>query len=330
MWKKIVVGTIFLFIVIVLGLLYGSNPFAEQRTVRVHILENMTGQEIAEVLAAKDVIYNAEAFRGALYLTGAATSLQEGMYDLKTNMSLCEAIEMLRQGRVKTVQVVIPEGFNVRQIAKRLAEHNIVDEYAFIEVARSYPVPDEMKADKPVDFSVEGFLFPDTYELIPKLKPERVLELMNEESQRYFTPERKKEIRSQGMSVHDFITLASLVEKEAKYPEDRYLIAAVFKKRLAINMPLQSCASIQYILGEAKPILSIADTRIPSAYNTYINPGLPPGPIASPGKAAMDAVLHAPPTEYLFFAADEEGRHHFAKTYEEHQENVERIDAQAK
>lgn len=116
-----------------------------------------------------------------------------------------------------------------------------------------------------------------------------------------------------------------MVEKEALFDEDRPIIAAVFLKRLQIGMPLQSCASIQYILGYPKPHISIEDTKLPSPYNTYMHVGLPPGPIANPGMKSMEAVLNAPSTDYLFFVADKEGHHHFTKTYEEHMKVVESI-----
>ena len=184
-----------------------------------------------------------------------------------------------------------------------------------------------MQSTRATDYPVEGFLFPSTYDVPDGASVNDIIAHMNREMQKQLTPELRQEITAQGFSLHDFITLASLVEKEAMYEDDRYTIAAVFKKRLAIGMPLQSCASIQYILGEPKPVLSIADTQIPSPYNTYLHKGLPPGPVAAPGKAAMDAVLHAPTTEYLYFVADAKGYHHFAKTYEEHEANIDRYAA---
>lgn len=121
-----------------------------------------------------------------------------------------------------------------------------------------------------------------------------------------------------GLSLRDVVIMASLVEKEAKLSEERPLIAGVFSNRVKQSMPLQSCATIQYILGYPKAELSIQDTQIASPYNTYQIMGLPPGPIANPGSAAIKAVLFSDQTDYLYFVADKEGRHHFSKTYEEH------------
>ena len=309
--------------------LYGRNPFVASHTVRIRIEENMTGREIAQLLQDKGVIMSPYTFRLYQHLTGTTNDLQRGTYELQTNMAPYAAIQALRNGRLEEVAVVIPEGFDIRQIGKRLEEKGIISAAEFEKEARHFAVPKDMQAAQPVDFTAEGFLFPDTYQYPEGTSARTILKGMNEEMQKRLTQERRREIAKLGMSVHDFITHSSLVEKEAKYPEDRLLIAAVFKRRLAIGMPLQSCASIQYILGEAKPMLSIADTRIPSPYNTYLHMGLPPGPIASPGEASMDAVLKSPPTEYLYFVADLKGHHHFAKTYEEHEANIARIEQEA-
>ena len=119
--------------------------------------------------------------------------------------------------------------------------------------------------------------------------------------------------------------LASLVEKEAQRPEEQAVIAKVFLNRLQQNMPLQSCATIQYLLGYPKEELSLQDTQIPSPYNTYLNPGLPPGPIANPGLGALKAALNPAQTDYLYFVADKQGKHHFSRTYEEHLAAIEQV-----
>lgn len=310
-------------------LCWGFNPWAPSVPISVKINADMTGREIADELAARGVIAHAGTFRAVLMLSGAGSALQEGTYRLHTNMSPMAAIEELKTGKAEGARVVIPEGFSIRRTAKALAAAGVTTEDAFLEAARTAVLPEEMRGARPTDFAAEGFIFPETYEFTVPTPAGEVITRMNAELVKRLTPERRAQIAAKGYSVYEFMTLASLVEREAKFPEDRPLIAAVFQKRLAVGMPLQSCASIQYILGEPKPILSIADTQIPSAYNTYLHAGLPPGPIAAPGAAAMDAVLHAPPTEYLYFVADAQGHHHFATTYEEHQQNIERVMADA-
>lgn len=310
-------------------LCYGSNPWRPSTPVVVRIDADMTGREIADTLAAHGVIANTSVFRAVLLLSGAARDLQEGTYRLHTNMSPMAAIQELKTGKEEGILVVIPEGFTIRQTARVLAQAGVTTEADFLDAARTAILPDDMRGNVPTDFPAEGFIFPDTYECHVPTPAAELVARMNRELVTRLTPELRQQIAAAGYSVHDFITLASLVEKEAKFEQDRPLIAAVFRKRLAIGMPLQSCASIQYILGEPKALLAIADTQIPSAYNTYLHAGLPPGPIGAPGLASMQAVLQAPETNYLYFVADAEGHHHFATTYEEHERNIEQVTADA-
>ena len=182
-----------------------------------------------------------------------------------------------------------------------------------------------MKGTRPATYPVEGFLFPSTYEIPVGATPREVIQMMADEMNRYLTPAVKKQIQAQHMSIHDFVTLASIVERESLFDADRPTIAGVFKKRLAHGIPLQSDATISYVLGYAKEDVTIGDTQLQSPYNTYVSKGLPPGPIANPGKKALDAVLHSEDTDYLYFVADKDGHNHFSKTYAEHLAEVEKI-----
>lgn len=295
------------------------------RTETIIIDDNMTGSEIGVLLAEKGLIPSDNAFKIALYLTGKMDKLQKGYYEISSDLTMKDVIALLQRGDVKTLKITIPEGFTVKEIARLLEEKNIMSSEAFLDPATSFTPYMYMYGASPVTYRTEGFLFPSTYEFMPNVTADDILKRMAEEMNRRITPEMRRQIEAQKMTIYEFLTLASLVEKEALVDEDRPIIAAVFKKRLSMSMPLQSCASIQYILGYAKPRLSIADTEISSPYNTYLHAGLPPGPIANPGLASMKAVLEAPPTEYVFFVADKKGKHHFTKTYEEHLAIVEAI-----
>ncbi|WP_038154739.1 endolytic transglycosylase MltG [Veillonella magna] len=302
------------------------NRFTKHPELVVVVVEkDMTGSEIGDVLYEKQLVRSSLLFRVALRVTGTMDKLQHGYYQLPDNASLYEIIGLLQKGHLQTVKVTIPEGFTIQQIADELARDGLVHKENFLAEAKTYVPYMYMYGPEKVDYRVEGFLFPSTYEIPVKSTAKDILAMMAKEMNTQLTPAMRKEIEAQHMTIFEFITLASLVEKEAKFDEDRPIIAAVFKRRLAVGMPLQSCASIQYILGYPKPLLSVEDTKIPSPYNTYINKGLPPGPIANPGKKSMEAVLYAPPTEYLFFVADAEGHHIFSKTYEEHLKAVEKI-----
>ena len=151
------------------------------------------------------------------------------------------------------------------------------------------------------------------------------MKMMSRQFDHELTADMRQRATDMGLSVRNLIVLASLVEKEAQVEEDRPIIAQVFINRLQKEMPLQSCATIQYILGNPKAELSIADTKLESPYNTYLHRGLPPGPIANPGIASIKAVLYSEPTPYLYFVADKNGKHHFSVTYEEHLAAIDRV-----
>jgi len=140
-----------------------------------------------------------------------------------------------------------------------------------------------------------------------------------------FTESMRLKARENGLSIKDVVILASMVETEAQLPSDRPIIAGVFLNRLKQNMPMQSCATIQYILGYPKAELTVQDTEISSPYNTYQHMGLPPGPIANPGIASINAVLYPQNTDFIYFVADKQGAHHFSKTYEEHLKAIEQV-----
>ncbi|WP_295260016.1 endolytic transglycosylase MltG, partial [Veillonella sp.] len=224
-----------------------------------------------------------------------------------------------------SIRVTIPEGYTVGDIAIVLEKNQIMKAKDFLAEAKTFVPYPYMKGTRPATYPVEGFLFPSTYEIPVGATPREVIQMMADEMNRYLTPAVKKQIQAQHMSIHDFVTLASIVERESLFDADRPTIAGVFKKRLAHGIPLQSDATISYVLGYAKEDVTIGDTQLQSPYNTYVSKGLPPGPIANPGKKALDAVLHSEDTDYLYFVADKDGHNHFSKTYEEHLAAVHKI-----
>ncbi|WP_444309593.1 endolytic transglycosylase MltG, partial [Megasphaera sp.] len=178
------------------------------------------------------------------------------------------------------------------------------------------------KGIRNVSFPTEGFLFPDTYFIPYDATADDVVAMMLKNFDAHLTDAMKAGIAKQNLSIYQFVTLASLIEKEAKYEKDRPLIASVFENRLKIHMKLQSDASISYAMGTHKAAYSINETQYDSPYNTYRYEGLPPGPIGNPGMDCMEAILEAPQTNYLYFVADKDGHNYFAATYKEHMKNV--------
>ena len=310
-----------------LGALYLiPNTFAQDDGTQVLVIEKgQTGSEIADMLFERGLIRSTQGFKLWLYLSGTNDKLQTGHYQIPNKVTVRELISLLQEGHVESIRVTIPEGYSVGDIAIVLEKNQIMKAKDFLAEAKTYVPYPYMKGTKPATYPVEGFLFPSTYEIPVGATPRDVIQMMADEMNRYLTPAVKKQIQAQHMSIHDFVTLASIVERESLFDADRPTIAGVFKKRLAHGIPLQSDATISYVLGYAKENVTIGDTQLQSPYNTYVSKGLPPGPIANPGKKSLDAVLHSENTDYLYFVADKEGHNHFSKTYEEHLAAVNKI-----
>ncbi|EFG25690.1 YceG family protein [Veillonella sp. 6_1_27] len=302
------------------------NTFAQDDGTQVVVIEKgQTGTEIADMLFERGLIRSTQGFKLWLYLSGTNDKLQTGHYQIPNKVTVRELISLLQEGHVESIRVTIPEGYTVGDIAIVLEKNQIMKAKDFLAEAKTYVPYPYMKGTKPATYPVEGFLFPSTYEIPVGATPRDVIQMMADEMNRYLTPAVKKQIQAQHMSIHDFVTLASIVERESLFDADRPTIAGVFKKRLAHGIPLQSDATISYVLGYAKENVTIGDTQLQSPYNTYVSKGLPPGPIANPGKKALDAVLHSENTDYLYFVADKEGHNHFSKSYEEHLAAVNKI-----
>ena len=310
-----------------LGALYLiPNTFAQDDGTQVLVIEKgQTGSEIADMLFERGLIRSTQGFKLWLYLSGTNDKLQTGHNQIPNKVTVRELISLLQEGHVESIRVTIPEGYTVGDIAIVLEKNQIMKAKDFLAEAKTFVPYPYMKGTRPATYPVEGFLFPSTYEIPVGATPREVIQMMADEMNRYLTPAVKKQIQAQHMSIHDFVTLASIVERESLFDADRPTIAGVFKKRLAHGIPLQSDATISYVLGYAKEDVTIGDTQLQSPYNTYVSKGLPPGPIANPGKKALDAVLHSEDTEYLYFVADKDGHNHFSKTYEEHLAEVHKI-----
>jgi len=273
---------------------------------------------IAEILAENGLIKNPTVFKLKTKLKEYDGRYQAGHYSLSPGMSMDEIMELLLSGKADTVRFTIPEGYDIKRIAEKLSAEGLIDTDEFMNEIENGVFDYDFLADAPPGPArLEGFLFPDTYEIFANADEHDIIDKMLYQFSKVFTEEYEARAKELGMSVREVITMASIVEREAQVSEDRPVIASVFYNRLKIGMPLQSCATVQYVLGEQKPVLSIEDTRIESPYNTYLIKGLPPGPIASPGADSIKAALYPADTEYLFFVAKGDGSHAFSVTYEQ-------------
>lgn len=287
----------------------------------------MSAAQVAEELEEKKIIKSAQVFKQLSKLNKADSKLMAGEYLVSPAMSAREILDILLKGPVpEIIKVTIPEGYTADQIVKKLAENGFGTEKELYKAIDSFDHKDyDFLKDVPKgEKRLEGFLFPDTYFFDRESKPEAVIARFLDRFAQELDQETRSKLKDMNLSVYDWVTMASIVEREAVKAEERPIIAGVFYKRLEIGMALQSCATVQYILGIAKPVLSIEDTQIDSPYNTYINPGLPPGPISNPGHASLEAALYPEKTDYLYFVAKPDGSHAFAATYNQHLQNVNR------
>ena len=289
-----------------------------EKHITVKIREGLSTAEIADRLTEKGIISSSLKFRLIARLRGYDDKLRPGAYTFTAGMEDEEVFAKLLKGEKKLIKFTIPEGFGVKQIAERLYNLDLADKDEFIKAATDFTPYDYMRKRQNVFYAAEGFLFPDTYAVESDVEIDEILKLMSRTFDDRLTATMRKQAEQMGLSIYELITLASLVEREVRFPEDRPIVAQVLLKRLKLNMPLQTDATLQYLMETPKEEVSIADTQIDSPYNTYQHTGLPPGPIANPGLASITAVLHPSETEYLYFVADRRGHNHYAYTYEEH------------
>src|SRR2546427_1393936 len=276
---------------------------------------------IADRLVQAQVIRSRPAFVGAAIVRGVPRSLKAGEYELPRDASTWEIVALLESGRVRQHAILHPEGATVAELARALEAERLAGVEAVARTAADRKFLDSQGVEGP---SVEGYLFPDTYQFVRGMTSEEMLGRMVQRMRAKLTPEIRDRARARGLSTHQLLTLASIIEREAVVKDEQKLISAVFWNRLKLGMPLQADPTVQYAVAKERRALSRADLAIDHPYNTYVHPGLPPGPIASPGLEAIQAALDPAPVKYLYFVARDDRRHHFSTTMEEHNAAVTR------
>lgn len=310
------------------------NPDAVEEYVLIEIPTGSDTESIAALLFTEGLIQNELAFRIYARRQGDGQSLIAGSYNLSPSMPVEDIYGAIRDGLIyiETAWFTIPEGFTVEQIAARLAEEGLAEEEAFLALAREpsavliaeFPFLSELD-DPEITYILEGYLYPDTYEVyttageidLARIMLRRMNQVLND-------LEYSQYAAKMGLTLHEILTIASLIEREVRVDHERKTVAGVIYNRLNIDQLLQIDATIQYILGETKEFLTYADLELPSPYNTYLHAGLPPGPIAAPGKPSIAAALEPEKTTYYYYnyKYDGSGEHFFSGTYAEHLQNV--------
>lgn len=254
------------------------------------------------------------------YAKPVAEKIKPGSHKMNKRMGYFAAADELVSiaDGDKTVMLTVPEGYEIYRVCEKVNRELGISERDFYRAAeKSYDL--DFLADVPRRESrAEGYLFPDTYEFMSNASAEDIVLKMLERFSQIWSDEYSSRAEEFGMTMDEVVILASVIEREAGSRDEMGKVSSVFHNRLKIGMPLQSCATVQYILKERKDVLSIEDTKIDSPYNTYMYKGLPVGPIASPGKAAIEAALYPEDTEYYYFKVNSEGVTVFSKTLEEH------------
>lgn len=347
MFKRLLATAAVLVVILAVAAFFAFNTYVKllepvdltsERQVIVEIPPGANTDTIAAILFDHGLIQNPQAFRLYVRLHDLGQGFIAGSYSLGPAMSAEEIAFKIQSGAVytETAWFTVPEGLTVEEIARRLAGEGLVESSRFLELARR-PSPALIEAfpflaaagREGVIYALEGYLFPDTYEVYSDARTEDIIALMIRRLEQVLDEEGWDNTPEGDYTLHQLLTMASLVEREGRVDHERSLIAGVFYNRLREGWLLESCATVQYLLDEPKEILLYEDLEIPSPYNTYRYPGLPPGPIGAPGKASIRAALNPAQTDYYFFnyRHDGSGEHYFSRTLEEHNRNRRKAEA---
>jgi len=284
-----------------------NTPLSVNAKEQIFVIDSGQGlKEVTQNLYEADLIRSKTWFNGYVMYKGWTAQLQAGEYVLSSVLNIRQISSKIVNGDALSneIRVTIPEGFTLRQIDARLSSIGLISPGQLLE--------------KP---ELEGYLFPDTYNFDKNDNLEDIIVTMMDNFDQKLDKDLVAEIERQGKTIDDIIIMASIIEKELPKYDEMRIISGIFWKRLSINYPLQSCATIAYILNVDKWIYSIEDTKIDSPYNTYKNIGLPPGPINNPGLLSIKAAIYPIYTDYNFFLSAPSGETIFSRTFEEHNEN---------
>ena len=315
-----------LFIVLLLMvsvyLMFDSYSSHDWKIKTVSIPPGSSLREIDKILSAHKILPYPFAFRGIAMLTGTTRKLHFGEYTFPNPPSAIDVWRKMLSGDVVKHPVIVRPGSNLFEVARILEGKSLADREAFLAAATSPSTLEKLGIEA---HSAEGYLVPDTYNLIKNMKPAQILDVMVRRFKYRFTPEMAHKAAMDGLSVHEVVTIASIIEKETRVARERPLVSSVIRNRLRLGMPLQMDPTVIYEAGRFDGRITRKDLRDPGPYNTYTNRGLPPGPIANPGLESLLAALNPAETDYLYFASNNDGTHTFSKTMKQHSHAVKNL-----
>ncbi|HEX9153875.1 MAG TPA: endolytic transglycosylase MltG [Candidatus Saccharimonadales bacterium] len=303
---------------------YNQNlkPVSSSQEVQtITVEQGSTAEQIAKQLEAAGLIRSAWAFKLYVGSKEARSSLQAGTYELAPSQGVAEIVAQLTGGKIATNLVTIIPGLRIDQVRKRLIQEGFSEAAVDKALDPANYAGHPALVDKPAGVSLEGYLYPESYEKTGNTKPEDIIRSALDEMNKRLTPDIRSAFAKQGLSTYEGIILASIAEKEVSSDADRSQVAQVFLKRLRIGMRLQSDATASYgaILAGVEP-----SSSYPSPYNTYKNAGLPPTPICNVTLSSLKAVAYPASTDWLYFVSGDDNVTHFSRTLEEHESNVSR------
>ena len=287
--------------------------------VEIPAHEGLVG--IADRLSQAGVVRSRASFLALVALKGSLRRLKAGEYEIPRDATTLDVVDLLESGRVRQHVVLHPEGATVSELARLLETERLALADDVLKAAFSEKLRHALGIEGP---SLEGYLFPDTYQFVRGMSVDEMLTRMVQRMRGKLSPEVQARARERGLTVHQLLTLASIIEREAVDPSEQKLISAVFWNRLRLDMPLQADPTVQYAVAKERRALTRADLASDNPYNTYVHRGLPPGPIASPGVRAIEAALDPAPVKFLYFVARDDRRHFFSTTVAEHNAAVAR------
>jgi len=327
--NKLILFLFFFFVVLAVFFFWKEiylpkSTFGFNKTIIFTFEKGMGAKEIAHALQKEGIIDWAPLFRVYVHIKGISGKLQAGKYEFSTSMNIPQIVKKLILGDTIKEKITIIEGWNLDNISSYLENNGIYQKEEFLDAVNNYDFSQEFDflKDKPKNLNLEGYLFPDTYEVVSGESVKEFVRIILENFDKKLTKELREAITKQNKTIFEIITMASIIEKEVKTKEDKEIVSGIFWKRIKMGIPLQSCATIAYIKGVNQWKYSYEDTRIKSPYNTYLNLGLPLGPISNPGIESIKAAIFPKETEYNYFLTDPKtGKTIFSKTYEEHNIN---------
>ena len=320
--------TFLLFMIIILSIILvtiiASSINFGYHSAKIEVPQGASTKQISVILEENKIISNRYVFQVLTKLHGYDGKYRQGVFEFNTDMKMTEIMNELASGGKdtrNTKMITIPEGYTLKQIAELFEEKGFFSKEEFLEKAKNFKSDYEFLKDVPAGNNyLEGYLFPNTYQFYENSKPEDVIKTMLKSFNEHFSANDIAKAKELGYSYHEIITVASIIEREVRNPNERAKVAGVIYNRLKIGQSLEMCSTIQYILGKQQDKIYDADLKINSPYNTYMYPGLPIGPISNPGEASINAALNPEVHDYYYFVLMDEklGTHYFSKTFNEH------------